>query len=95
MREYRRVHFKVEWWPCYDFLSACFQKWESHMRSMMNLVRSKGEDDEIKYRTEEDEKASDKEFLDPDIKVAKALKDIAIVEALEDLSWMDVILDDA
>ena len=95
MSEHLSSDFKVEWLPYYGFLTICFEKWESYLRSMIVLVRSKGGVDEIKYRTEEHEKASEKDFLEPDIKEAKALKDVEIVEALEDLSWMDVSLVDA
>ena len=84
--------FKAEWLPYYRFLLACFRKWENHARSVLDLVRSNDEVDQFECRTEEDEKASDKDFLDPDTKVAKELKNVEIVEALKDLSWMDVIL---
>ena len=87
-------HLKVEWRPFIPFLEHWTFSFGDRMKDRRRLVSRLVTDVErIKAWQDADDKAIDADFMRPDAQAGKNMLKIEGVKALEDLSWIEIVVD--
>ena len=85
---------KQEWKPYSLFLECWTLSFRGRMDARRRLASSLDSDEEeIKAWQDADDKAIDADFMRPDAQAGKNMLKIEGVEALEDLSWIEIVVD--
>ena len=85
---------KPEWKPYYLFIVHWARSFRYREDARVGLTLSLDSNEEkIKVWQDADDKAIDADFMRPDAQAGKNMMEIEGVEALEDLSWIEIVVD--
>ena len=94
LNELNMSHLKQEWQPFTPFLEHWTFSLSDRMNARRRLVsRIVAEEERIKAWQDADGKVIDADFMRPDAEAGKNMMEIEGVEALEDLSWIEIVVD--
>ena len=87
-------YLKEEWEPFTLFLVHWAESFRYREDARQKLIKFlKINEERIKALQDADDKAIDADFMRPDAQVGKNMMKIEGVEALEDLSWIEIVVD--
>ena len=94
LNELNMSHLKQEWQPFTPFLVHWAESFRYRDEARQKLIKFlKINEEQIKAWQDADGKAIDADFMRPDAQAGKNLVKIEGVEALEDLSWIEIVVD--